>query len=102
MDEDKNAKKTSKSEFAIASLVLGIIPFLNIFGFEKAIAAVVFGILALKRIKKDSSLAGKGLAIAGIALGVLFMVIIIILVIAFYPSWAHIKDQLQAIQFRQQ
>ncbi len=64
------------SEFAIAGLTLGILSFIQLAGFEKAIAAVVFGILSLKRIAAPQSNArGESLAAAGIVLGIVYAVI---------------------------
>ena len=64
------------SELAIASLTLGILSFIHLGGAEKAIAAVVFGILALKRIAAPQSNArGEGLAAAGIVLGIIYAII---------------------------
>lgn len=64
------------SEFAIASLTLGIISFLQLGGIEKAIGAIVFGVLSLKRIAATQSNArGEGLAAAGIVLGVIYAII---------------------------
>jgi hypothetical protein len=66
------AKKTNS--FAIASLVCGILVWflgwIPLIGFLVIIAAVVLGIVALKQISKKKQ-PGKGMAIAGIVLGVL-------------------------------
>ena len=43
-------QKSAMSEFAIASLVMGIVSFFQLMSWEKGIVAVVFGILALKNI----------------------------------------------------
>ena len=64
------------SEFAIAGLTLGILSFVQLAGIEKAIAAVVFGVLSLKRIAAPQSQSrGEGLAAAGIVLGVIYAII---------------------------
>ena len=65
------------SELAIASLTIGVLCFIQLFGLERSIAAIVFGILALRRIKQDETLKGKGLAIAGIAMGAIYSLIAI-------------------------
>ena len=75
-----------KSGFAITSLVLGIISIpgviLSFLDLPFSILAIVFGILALNKIKTDGS-EGKGLAIAGIAMGAITLLLaIIILVLA--------------------
>lgn len=71
-----NTEQTTKSGFATASLVLGIIgactsfiPFVNNLSFVLGILAFIFAIIAL--IKK----AGKGKAIAGLILAILAVVI---------------------------
>lgn len=70
-------KTTFYSELAIASLTLGVLCFIQLFGLERSIAAIVFGVLALKRIKQDETLRGKGLAIAGIILGIIYCLVAI-------------------------
>ena len=68
------------SELAIASLTIGVLSFIQLFGLERSIAAIVFGVLALKRIKQDETLKGKGLAIAGIALGAIYSLIAVTII----------------------
>ena len=62
------------SGMAIASLVFGII--------GGSLFAIIFGAVALGQIGKDPNLSGKGLAIAGIILGVLWMIILVIIIAA--------------------
>ncbi|MDB4303470.1 DUF4190 domain-containing protein [Desulfosarcina sp.] len=58
---------------AIASLVLGIasifIGWIPILGWAAVILALVFGFGALKQIKHNPKIEGKGMAIAGIIMG---------------------------------
>lgn len=61
--------------FAIAALVLGIIPICA------GLLGVVFGVVSLFRIR-TSRKGGRGMAIAGIVLGGLWMVIIAVIVVA--------------------
>jgi len=63
------------NELAIASLTIGITSFIQLFGLEKSITAIVFGVLAYRRIKQDNSQRGKKLAIAGVVLGCLYTVL---------------------------
>lgn len=57
-------------------MTLGIISFIQLAGIEKAIAAIVFGILSLKRIAApQSNCKGEGMAAAGIVLGIIYAVI---------------------------
>ncbi len=66
-----------RSSFAIASLLVGIFSFLQFLGGEKAILAILFGILALREIK-EKGFTGKYLAIGGIVLGIIYIAILVI------------------------
>ncbi|MDD5006250.1 MAG: DUF4190 domain-containing protein [Candidatus Omnitrophica bacterium] len=72
-------KSSYYNELAIASLTIGILSFIQLFGLERSITAVVFGILALKRIKQDESQRGKKMAMAGIILGIIYTLLAIII-----------------------
>lgn len=63
------------NELAIASLTIGVTSFIQLFGLEKGITAIVFGILAIRRLKVDQSQRGKNLAIAGIVLGGIYTIL---------------------------
>jgi Domain of unknown function (DUF4190) len=58
--------------FAVASLVLGILP--------GSLLAIIFGIVALGRIRRDGT-GGRGLAVAGIVFGCLWPTVVIALAI---------------------
>lgn len=66
-----------KSKLAMVSLVLGLVTFINLFGMEKAIAAIVFGAIALKEIVTNQELKGRNFAYAGIILGSLYILILV-------------------------
>ncbi len=83
------------SGFAIAALVFGILSFVQVVGIEKSLAAIIFGALALRRIKKDERMHGRKLAIGGIMLGAAYLILVSILVIQYWP-------QLRGMQRRQQ
>ncbi|HZX45519.1 MAG TPA: DUF4190 domain-containing protein [Candidatus Nanoarchaeia archaeon] len=78
-------QKNLISEFAIASVVIGILSFFQLFGLEKPIAAIVFGILAIRSIRKNK-LRGRNLALAGIILGVAAIITMIIITVIYYPQ----------------
>jgi tellurite resistance protein TehA-like permease len=90
MDEGKRLI----NEFAIASLIMGIFSFVRIFNVEKGIVAVIFGILALKKIKENIQLKGKNFAVAGMILGVVSIIITIILTIKFMPQMMQMQQQM--------
>jgi len=84
-----------KNEFAVASLVLGIISFVSLFGMEKPIAAIVFGVLALKNIQAaPQESRGKNLAIAGIVLGAAALTLAIIILINYFPQFLQTQQEM--------
>ena len=68
---------------AIASLVCGICGFLYLI---PAILGIVFGVIAVRQINRDrtegKTTDGKGMAIAGIATGVAWLVLVLIIILA--------------------
>lgn len=83
------------SEFAIASLVMGITSFIHIMGMEKAIIAIVFGALALKRIKRTSSMQGAQLARVGLILGIVSIIATIVVMSLLIPKLKQISERKQ-------
>ena len=59
---------------AIAALVLGIVS-IFIFGFIAGLIAIILAVLARKEIDADPSLGGRGLATAGLVLGIIGIVL---------------------------
>ncbi len=84
-----------KSKFAIVSLVLGIFSFVQLFGLEKGILAVIFGFLALNEISNHSEVEGKNYAWAGIVLGTLYLVLAITLLSMKFPQ---LKEYIEKIK----
>jgi hypothetical protein len=71
---------TEKKGFAIASLVCGLLFWLGFPGFILSILAIVFGIIQLKNIKKTpGQYGGRGMAIAGLILGIIGIVVFLVL-----------------------
>ena len=75
-----------KSKLAIASFVLGLVSFVQLFGLEKAVLAVVFGAISLKEITDGQQLNGKKYAYAAIILGSAYILIILILTVVKGPE----------------
>jgi len=94
MDENKNVI----SEFAIASLAIAAISFISLAGMEKAILAIIFGALALKKMEKSDNLMGLKFARAGIILGFISVLVTIHLIIKIYPKVRQIMNQIQSEQ----
>ncbi len=84
------------SGLAIASLVLGILG-LFCFGLT-AVVGLVLGIVALVKINKSQGrLAGKGIAIAGIATSGAFLLMLPLFAAMLLPALAKAKEKAQAI-----
>lgn len=80
---------------AIAAMILGIVSFLFTIC---AIPAIILGAVSLNQIKKDPTMEGKGMALAGIIIGsimlvlwILFIILIVVLAATnnttTYDSW---------------
>ena len=87
-------EKTRTNGLAITSLVCGIlslvlfwIPWL---GFLLGILAIIFGGVAISQIRKDPSLGGRGMGIAGLVCGIIGVAIwvIVIALIGIFAFWA--------------
>ena len=78
-----------KNTLATVSMVLGIaafviIPFIGVIGVLCALSAIVCGFIALSQIKKTNE-GGKKMAIAGIILGVLTFIWMVLLFVVLGP-----------------
>jgi hypothetical protein len=76
----------NKSKAAVLALVGGIACFLNLLGIEKAAFTITAGWLALKEIDSEEK-TGRNLAYAGIILGFLYIVVIVVLLIIKGPEF---------------
>jgi hypothetical protein len=63
-----------KYAYATAALLVGIASFISLLGAEKAILAVVFGVLALKARPEPVLRSRRRWAQTGLALGIVFLV----------------------------
>ena len=89
-------QKQPISEFAVASLVLGIMQFIHIFNVEKALLAIGFGIFALKKIGQGEGVGGKKFAISGIVLGIIGVVATVVMTIIFWPQMQEMMQRQSA------
>lgn len=78
---------------AIASLICGILSIIFCFcccwGIPFNILSIVFGIIALSQIKRQPSQTGRGMAIAGIVLGILSLLLGIIMTLFYFSLGGH-------------
>jgi hypothetical protein len=63
------------SAYAIVALVLGISCYVNFFGLEKALLALLFAILALRDMSRNNK-KGRSLAFLGIVFAALFVFVV--------------------------
>ena len=78
--------KLRKHPYAVAGLVMGALSFIQLLGLEKAIAAVVFGLIALRKIEEDKGVKGKGLAYGGIVLGAVYVLFLLYFLLVQAPQ----------------
>ena len=84
----------NKSKVAIASLIVGIACFLNLFGIEKAIAAIALGYMGLNEAAAEEK-TGKKLAYAGITLGIVYIITISVILLIYGPQIIKILQQIK-------
>ncbi|MFH1505567.1 MAG: DUF4190 domain-containing protein [archaeon] len=65
--------------FSIVALVCGILFWIPVVGFVLAILGIIFGVLALNRIKSQpAKYDGRGMALAGLILGIVGLILLIV------------------------
>ncbi len=83
-----------KYAYATASLLLGIICYVQLLGIERAILAIIFAWLALKSAPLPRLEKRRLWAIAGLVLGIITMVLVPVIVIFKYDQ---VKELIHAI-----
>ncbi|MBA3052408.1 MAG: hypothetical protein FP827_04880 [Candidatus Omnitrophica bacterium] len=80
--EKTEVKRVEKNyPYALFSLFLGILSFIQLLGLERALAAVGFGIIALLGIKRNGNVKERKYAYWGIALGIIYMMILLAIIL---------------------
>ncbi len=75
-------QRQGSNGFAVASLVLGIVGLVACCLWVPQLLAVIFGAIALSQLKSNPTQQGRGMAIAGLVMGMLsFAIIILVLAI---------------------
>ena len=70
-----------KYAFATASLILGIVSFVNLLGLEKPILAIIFGWLALRTKPEPQLTQHRVWAKTGVVLGTIILIVVPTLII---------------------
>jgi hypothetical protein len=86
-----------KYAFATASLIMGICCFINLLGMEKAILAILFAWLALRKNPAPVLKEHRVWAKAGLVLGILPLIIMPIIIIIFFDRLKEIIEVLSKL-----
>ena len=84
-----------KYAYATASLLVGIICYVQLLGMERAILAIIFAWLALRSAPQPKLDKRKIWAIAGLALGI-FMIILVPTIV--FLKFDQLKELIQALE----
>jgi hypothetical protein len=76
-------------------MAVSLIAFLSLLGAEKALLAIALGLLARKGAQPNS--AGRRLATAAIAIGCVFLVSIVLIVVLFWKELGELINHLQQL-----
>jgi hypothetical protein len=82
-----------KSKLALVSLILGIFSFVHLLGVEKAVLSILFGTWALRESIEGTK--SKTTAWLGILLSLLYLVVITVVVIFYFPKLTSILEKLR-------
>jgi hypothetical protein len=101
-DPDQQARAHTilgqKYAYATVSLILGIASFVNVFGFEKAILAIIFAKLALRSDPAPALTDRREWGKAGLILGILQVLLISTLLILFRNELREIIEALTKLK----
>jgi len=78
---DSNVVLAQRYAYATVALVVGLLSFVNLFGFEKSILAIVLGFKALGREPAPALAARRHWAKSGMALGVAQIALVVTVIL---------------------
>ena len=87
-----------KYAYATVALILGIASFFNLLGMDRAILAIIFGVLSLRSTPAPTLKTRREWGKVGVVLGVLQVISISILVFVFRNELSHALDALMRLQ----
>ena len=87
-----------KYAFATASLILGIVSFVNLLGLEKPILAIIFGWLALRTKPAPQLTQHRIWAKTGVVLGTVILIVVPTLIILNFDRLREIVEILSKLQ----
>ena len=83
-----------KYAFATASLILGIVSFVNLLGLEKPILAIIFGWLALRAKPAPQLTEHRVWAKTGVVLGTIILIVVPTLIIL---NWHRLQEIIEIL-----
>jgi hypothetical protein len=83
------------NKLAIISIVAASLSFVQLFGLEKAILAIVIGVFALKEIASNAEEKGTKKAIAGIIIACVYILVLLIVMIVKWPEIVSVFTQIK-------
>lgn len=95
MNMDDRAVLGQKLAYATAALLTGIACFVQLLGLERAILAIAFAVLALRKSPPPALTARRGFAVAGLVLGIVAAIAVPIVVIVFSDRFPAMMDALR-------
>jgi hypothetical protein len=81
--------------FAAASLTMGLCAYVNLLGMEKAMVAIAFGALALRRRGGPSLRARTGLARIGVILGCAHILLVVVLAMLYWDRFIEFFEMIE-------
>ena len=87
-----------KYAYATASLLVGIICYIQLLGMERAILAIIFAVLALKAAPETKLEKRKSWAIAGLILGIITVILVPSIVIFKFDQLKELIHALESLQ----
>jgi hypothetical protein len=84
-----------RAGFAVSAVALGLVSFLSLLGAEKALLAIVLGVLAARGAPPGSS--ARRLGVAGVCLGALFLLTLAVVLVVFGDKLLELVELLKKL-----
>jgi hypothetical protein len=95
MTTDDHTVLGQKYAYATAALLCGISCFVQLLGIERAILAIAFAVLALRKSPPPALSVRRGFAVAGLALGCLAVIAVPVVLVLFSDRFPALIEALR-------
>ena len=96
-DTNSEGVLAQRYTYATVAVVIGLLSFVNLFGFEKSILAVILGLKALGRLPASGLHARSSWAKSAIVLGTVQIVLVVTVILSNLGSISKLLDACQAL-----